>query len=256
MNNFWIRNLWFWLSFFSVPRTSTHFLMHLEAKMKLQPSGGQWEAHNCLLPSAELGFYSYCKDILRKTGPSCPLLWKYSAGNIVKPTTQNFLSIFPCREIFNLGVENGIQGNLWKPCGCHLEGAGSGWAPRLALLPIPPLPQPQLCSPLCLSLFQDATEGLSCWDSQTPRESLPLPSVTLEHVLEDLPMVSACSRKPFPFHTWVMVVFSYPRQERHKSFTATSSQFKISNQPSPSAFPLYSSSSSCLSDLSLPAHHS
>lgn len=54
-------------------------------------------------------------------------------------------------------MENRIQGNLWKPCGCHLEKVGSGWAPLLALFPIPALPQPQVCSPLCLSLFHDAT---------------------------------------------------------------------------------------------------
>lgn len=73
--------------------------------------------------------------------------------------------------------------------------------------------------------------GCVWWDSETPRQAVSLPpsSVTLGHVLEDLPMVSACSGKPSTFHIWVMVVFSYPWQERHKSCTATSSQFITSN---------------------------
>lgn len=117
---------------------------------------------------------------------------------------------------------------LWLPSRARWLWLGSSPcpAPHPTITPAPGL-QPTLLVPLPWG----NKEGLSCWDTGTLRQavSLPPPSVTLGHVLEDLPMASACSGKPFPSHIWVMVVFSYPWQGRHKSCTASSSQLNISN---------------------------
>lgn len=161
-------------------------------------------------------------------------------------------------------MENRIQGNLWKPCGCHLERAGSGWAPRLALLPIPPSPQPQLFSPLCLSLFHDATKRVCVvgfWNTQT---SCFPPSIFSDS--------GACARGPahgfcmlwkaipFPHLSYGGLQLPLAREAQilhcHK-FPVHHLKPGLCRQPSPTALPLGSpSSSSCLSDLSLPAHHS
>lgn len=106
-----------------------------------------------------------------------------------------------------------------KPCGRHRERAGSGWAPHLALLPGPPPPaapalQPTLLVPL---LWSDEEGFVLLWFRNTQTKAL---SVTLGHVLEDLPTVSARCGKPSPPHIWVMVAFSYPWQERNQSYVA------------------------------------
>lgn len=118
--------------------------------------------------------------------------WKHSKAY----HTISFL-FSPEGRFLILEWKTGSRETWQKPCGCHRERAGSGWAPHLALLPGPPPPAaPALQPTLLVPLLWSNEEGfVLLWFRNTQTKAV---SVTLGHVLEDLPTVSSRSGKPSP----------------------------------------------------------
>lgn len=182
--------------------------------------------------------------------------WKHSKAY----HTISF-SFSPEGRFLILDRKTGSREAWRKPCGCHLERAGLGWAPHLAPLPSPSPPpppapsapalQPALHSPLVQS-NQKGFVLLLFRNTQT-KDYFPASILCASGAHAGGPPHGFCMGRMWgalPFHIWAIVAFSYPWQEIHQSCTAI-----VPISPS-QIWPMQTTISSCLSDLSLPACHS